>query len=205
MKTALSYLQPDISVVLVAQDKSKNLFKIIDCLLGQTFKSWELIIVDNGSKDNAFQFVNPFVEKHDNIRYIKQKAKSFVSALNIGIQSSLGKHITFIGIDDRFLPGHLQNLYEVSNLHHENFLYHGGFEVIGETKIRNILKPNEKISVYDAPLLYTFFAPREIFFEFGGFKEFGSGSEVDFLDRISKKVNIIKVQEPKTYIHVNII
>ena len=205
MKTALTYLQPDISVVLVAQDKSKNLFKIIDSLLNQTFKSWELIIVDNGSKDNAFQFVNPFMEKHENIRYLKHKTRSFVSALNIGIQSSLGRHVTFVGIDDHFLSVHLQNLYEFSNLQHDNFLYHGGFEVIGDTKIRNILKPTEKISIFEAPLIHTFFAPREVFFEFGGFKEFGAGSEVDFLERISKKVKVFKVEEPKTYIHVNII
>lgn len=205
MKTALTPLQPEISVVLVIQDKSKNLFKIADNLITQTFKSWELIIVDNGSRDNAFQFVNPFLDKHENIRYMKHKTRSFVSALNIGIQASQGKYVTFIGIDDRFQPNHLQNLHDFSNTQHDTFLYHGGFDVIGDTKIRSVLKPNEKVSVYDTPLIYSFFAPREVFFEFGGFKEFGAGTEYDFIERVSKKIPVIKVNEPKTYLYTNII
>ncbi|MFM6453779.1 MAG: glycosyltransferase family 2 protein [Planktothrix sp.] len=76
----------------------------MNSVINQTFKDWELLIVDDGSQDQTFEIINPFLEQWENIRYLKHKNRKQSLSRNAGIQASFGKYITFIDSDDQYKP-----------------------------------------------------------------------------------------------------
>ena len=108
-------IQPDISVILCTYNRAQFLNRTIESVLNQTFANWELIIVDDGSNDNTFAVVNPYMATNHNIRYLKHKNKKQCYAKNAGIQASFGTFITFLDSDDSYLPEHLELRYRLMN------------------------------------------------------------------------------------------
>lgn len=91
-----------ISVILPTYNRAKEIPKSIESILNQTYKDFELIIIDDGSTDNTQEVVAGYQDKR--IRYIKNTtSKHGVSvARNIGIRESTGEYITFNDSDDVF-------------------------------------------------------------------------------------------------------
>ncbi|GAP13466.1 glycosyltransferase [Longilinea arvoryzae] len=71
----------------------------------QTFTDWELIVVDDGSKDNTREVIGEVADQR--IRYIYQENKGLPGARNTGIRNARGEWIAFLDSDDAFLPGKL--------------------------------------------------------------------------------------------------
>ena len=88
-------------------------------VLTQTFKDFEVVVVDDASNDNTREVVQGFTDAR--IRYIQhEKNMGGSAARNTGIKSSLGKYIAFLDDDDEWLPEKLQlqvDLLEKSPLH----------------------------------------------------------------------------------------
>lgn len=204
MKLDVVNTRPEISIVLVIQNKAKNLFKIIDSIKNQTFKNWELVIVDNGSADHPYNFIQPLFDKGLNVRYIRQQKTSYITAKNIGIKASIGSYITFIGSDDKYLPDHLESRLQYMNSNEELSIIQGGFEVIGITKIPDIHDPSKKVSIYDTVLGDSIFASREVFETLKGFKELSEMAVADFWERAESKFKIETIKTPVTYYHTRL-
>ena len=84
---------PLVSFVIRTKNEGKFIGKVLDLLQRQTFKNFEIIIVDSGSTDNTLEIVNKF-----NIKLIKIKQSDFTYgyAINVGIKKSLGKYICIL-------------------------------------------------------------------------------------------------------------
>lgn len=97
-----------ISVILPTYNRAKEIPKSIESILNQTYKDFELIIIDDGSTDNTQEVVAGYQDKR--IRYIQNTtSKHGVSvARNIGIRESTGEYITFNDSDDVFYPDKLE-------------------------------------------------------------------------------------------------
>jgi glycosyltransferase involved in cell wall biosynthesis len=61
-------IQPEISVILCTYNRAKYLNDCINSVVHQTFENWELVIVDDGSEDNSFDVIQPYIQKFNNIR-----------------------------------------------------------------------------------------------------------------------------------------
>ncbi|MEK7290503.1 MAG: glycosyltransferase, partial [Planctomycetota bacterium] len=97
---------PVVSVILPTYNCANFLPHSIQSILSQTYDSYEIIVVDDGSTDNTKEVLNPFMQR---ISYIKlEQNKGLPAARNIGIKSALGKYIAFIDADDIWLPEKLQ-------------------------------------------------------------------------------------------------
>jgi len=105
--------QPFFSVVLPTYNRAHLIGKPIESILAQTFSSWELVVVDDGSTDNTRQVVESFTDAR--IKYIFQKNQERSAARNNGIANALGRYICFLDSDDYFLPERLQRLYNYLN------------------------------------------------------------------------------------------
>ncbi len=88
----------DISIVIPAYNREKDIEKCISSLINQLDDSTEIVIVDDGSDDNTQSVCQRYLK--ENVRFIKQEHSGVSAARNNGIQNSNGKYITFIDSDD---------------------------------------------------------------------------------------------------------
>lgn len=96
-------LNPKVSIVIPTYNQADFLPKAIQSALNQTYRDWEMIIVDDGSTDNTEEIVKGY--KESRIRYIVKKYNFGVSAArNTGIKNSGGKYIAFLDSDDEWFP-----------------------------------------------------------------------------------------------------
>ena len=117
--------KPEISVILSTYNRAKKyLPRAIKSVLNQTFKDFELIIIDDGSTDNTVKVVSSFKDKR--IRYYKiPHFGCDTRAKNIGIKRSRADLIAFLDDDNYFRPDHLQALYNCLKRNEEITLAYG--------------------------------------------------------------------------------
>ncbi len=100
---------PFFSVIIPTYNRSSSVKAAIDSVLGQTFRDFEPIVVDDGSTDGTPGIV---AEYGDRLHYIVQPNAGVSAARNAGIKASSGGHLAFLDSDDLWLPGKLQAHYE---------------------------------------------------------------------------------------------
>ncbi|MEH1780110.1 MAG: glycosyltransferase family A protein [Nostoc sp.] len=191
----------EISVILCTYNREKYLNICINSVLEQTFKDWELLVVDDGSQDNTFEIVNPYVQKFNNIRYLKHKNKKLGYSKNAGVQASFGKYITFIDSDDTYRPNHLESRLKYMQANPGIDLIEGGFFSEEEIFVADYFQPGQIINLRECVLGPTFFGKRRVFFELQGFNNIPYGEDTDFWKRADKIFKTQKVTEPQTYVY----
>lgn len=95
------------SIVIPAFNRAASIEACINSVFSQTEQDYEIIIVDDGSKDNTKEVVESITDSR--IRYIYQENGGGSKARNTGIDNAKGKYIAFLDSDDLFLPHHLAN------------------------------------------------------------------------------------------------
>jgi glycosyltransferase involved in cell wall biosynthesis len=95
------------SIVIPAFNRASTIESCINSVLSQTNQNFEIIVVDDGSKDNTKEVVERIGDSR--IKYIYQDNGGGSKARNTGIDHSAGKYIAFLDSDDIFLPHHLEN------------------------------------------------------------------------------------------------
>ena len=95
-----------ISVIIPTYNRRNTLERAIDSVLSQTFKPFEIIIVDDGSEDGTRNWVQ---EAYPSIKYIYQSNNGVSSARNKGIRSSRGSWIALLDSDDEWMPEKLED------------------------------------------------------------------------------------------------
>ena len=105
-----------ISVIVPVYKVEPYLRKCVDSVLGQTFKDFELILVDDGSPDNCGKICDEYAAADDRVKVIHQVNGGLSAARNAGIDwvmaYSKSEYITFIDSDDWVADTYLERLYE---------------------------------------------------------------------------------------------
>ncbi|WP_291633834.1 glycosyltransferase family A protein [Clostridium sp.] len=102
----------EISIIVPIYNGAKYINECIEMIINQTFKNFELIIVDDGSTDNSFEMCNEYAKKDNRIKLISKKNQGTWAARNKGIDISLGKYIIFFDCDDWYEDNLLKVMYE---------------------------------------------------------------------------------------------
>lgn len=90
-------------------NSEKYISQAIESVLSQTYKIWELIIVDDCSSDNSVKIVESYCERDNRIKLIKLNSRTGpANARNIGIERAQGRYISFLDADDLWLPDKLE-------------------------------------------------------------------------------------------------
>lgn len=117
------------SIIIPTFNRPILLIRAINSVINQTFKSFEIIVVNDGSTSNYDEAEKKILE-HPEILYIKQVNSGRSIARNVGIEKANGQFICFLDDDDYYLPNHLEVLYnEVSNQKQMIGIYHTYTEV----------------------------------------------------------------------------
>jgi glycosyltransferase involved in cell wall biosynthesis len=128
--------QPDlISVIVPIYKVEKYLSRCLDSILSQTYKNFELILINDGSPDNCSVICDTYAGKHDNIIVIHKENGGLSSARNAGIDIAKGKYISFIDSDDYIHKDYLNILVSMLNNSEAKLSMCGYKEVFDLTKI----------------------------------------------------------------------
>lgn len=97
--------QPLISIITPLYNSEKYIGRTIQSVLNQTYKNWEMIIIDDCSTDNSFSLVEQLTKKESRIKLYKNDKNSGAGVTrNNGISKANGKYIAFLDSDDQWLP-----------------------------------------------------------------------------------------------------
>jgi len=105
---------PKVSVIIPTYNRAHLIAETIQSVLAQTFRDFEVIVVDDGSTDNTSDIVSPFP-----VRYFQQENKGPSAARNKGIELARGDYVAFVDSDDILLDKALQKSVEVLDAHPE--------------------------------------------------------------------------------------
>lgn len=108
---------PLISVIIPLYNKEAIIEQTVKSVLSQSFKDFELIIVDDGSTDGSYGIVENI---HDSrLRLIQQENGGPSKARNTGVEHASGEWIVFLDADDELLPGAIETFEKLTKLHSE--------------------------------------------------------------------------------------
>lgn len=135
-----------ISIVIPVYNAEGYLDCSLKSIVSQTYKDWEVILVDDGSKDSSTGICDKYAEEYPNIRCIHKRNGGVSSARNTGIEQAQGEWIFFCDADDMLLPGALEKMTAEAERHQTEFLMFG-YEKVSETGKSLLKKMEEKDKV----------------------------------------------------------
>jgi glycosyltransferase involved in cell wall biosynthesis len=125
---------PKISVIIPTYNSANYLPEAIESVLAQTYKNFEIVVIDDGSTDNTKEVVVPYL---DQIVFLETENGGPAKARNHGIRKSSGEYVAFLDADDIWCPDKLERqlAYFSKNPH-----YHLVFSDAYETGVNNLQK-----------------------------------------------------------------
>lgn len=134
MKENTGLKEPLVSVVVPTYNRQDTIIRALDSIVKQTFSDFEIIIVDDCSRDNTVTCINEYKYK-DKIRlYILEKNSGANAARNKGIEMSVGKYIAFLDSDDVWDEAYLEEMVDTALNENKNLVC-SSFFVVDEKNI----------------------------------------------------------------------
>lgn len=112
-------MRPLISIIMPVYNTGTILNKTVDSIRNQSFTNFELIIIDDGSKEETATLCDIISEKDDRIKVIHIKNSGTCAARNVGIDTAKGEYITFCDHDDVYNIGILEEELRLINQEHQ--------------------------------------------------------------------------------------
>lgn len=93
-------MNPEISVIVPVYNVEKYLCSCIDSILAQTFTDFELLLIDDGSKDKSGEICDEYAKRDCRVKVFHKENGGVSSARNLGIDESKGEYLFFVDSDD---------------------------------------------------------------------------------------------------------
>lgn len=204
------------SVVIPLYNKAPYVEKAIKSVLSESFADYELIIVDDGSKDESVAVAQKAIEGQGNCRLVRQENAGVSMARNNGVATSQGNYLCFLDADDWWDPLFLEEMVKLIADYPDAGIYGTSYTIVNETKHKTRVSPIgvnvgfEKgyinyCQVYAKTLAMPLWTgavcvPRRVFEEMGGFPK-GIKLGEDFLlwIHIALKYKVAFLNKPLAY------
>lgn len=115
-----------ISIILPIYNAQDYIRRCVESIQDQTYKNWELVIIDNGSTDDSYVICREYAREDSRIEVVHQYQNKGVSvARNLGLERASGEFITFIDADDWVQKNYLQELLSTQKEHEADMVVCG--------------------------------------------------------------------------------
>lgn len=155
-----------ISIILTSYNYEEFISQSIESVIAQTICDWELIIIDDGSKDNSVNIIKSYCEKDSRIKLFthpQNKNKGLVASVKLGLEKAQNDWIAFLESDDYLAPNYLEEKFNFLKKYPECKFLYNNVECFGN------LKKVEKFKGYFLKLdkLWDNEEFKDVFDEFG--------------------------------------
>ena len=205
-------MQPLISVIVATYKHDDMLLRALNSLASQTYRNFEIIVVDDNANEEFNSRVNDVITKfrqeNENIKlnYIVNKTNlGSAKTRNVGIDASNGEYITFLDDDDLYLPENLEK--QVENMIKTGadygltdiILYYDD-ESLCEQRIRNYIKSYKKEDLIRYHLRYHLSGTDTLIFKKEYLEKIGKFGNIDFGDEFLLMLKAIENEGKFTYL-----
>lgn len=207
MTTIPSNQEPLVSIILCTYNRVHLVKRAIASVLMQTYRNWELLIIDDGSTDSTESVILPLVMSDPRIVYVRHSNKGLALSRNAGIKLANGTFTTFLDSDDEYRENHLATRVTIMARRPSVALLYGGIEYVGPEEKRYVpdaRRPGKKIHLSKCYASGTFFARTSTFRAMRGFRNLPFAEDFDFIQRMKKHgFTILRVHQPTYRYHVD--
>ncbi|MCW4030144.1 MAG: glycosyltransferase [Candidatus Bathyarchaeota archaeon] len=203
---------PAVSVVIPTKNRSRLLNNAIQSILLQSFKDFEVLIIDSASTDNTKEIVSSFKDPRLNYFFLKSD-KGVCAARNLGLTKAKGDFIAFLDDDDMWLPHKLQVQYDILKSQSD-------FDGVFESSYYVLIDESRKVALLRKPqtfqnLYYSLLAEnilgncsglllkRACIDELSFDENLKAAEDWDFVIRLSKQFSLAQINEPLVYYRVH--
>lgn len=205
---------PRVSVIMPCYNSEKYLRKAIQSVLDQTYRNFELIIIDDNSTDNTETIIKEYEQKDFRIRYYKKdkSEKGISKTMNKGIELARGQYITRMDSDDIIIPEKIEQQIHFLDANKEYGICSVNIAMMDNLdNIYNInVYPEQKVPsewtflwtnpIPNAPCMYRTSIIKENNIKFNELK---TAEDYDFLKQLVTKTKIHMINEPLYYYRHN--
>jgi len=215
----MQYDAPEVSCILPVYNGEGYIAEAVQSVLIQTYENFELIIIDDGSRDGSPAILRSFAEKDPRVKIITKENGGIVSALNAGLEAARGKYIARMDADDIMFPNRLELQRNFLEAHPEVVMVGGLLHSIDEHG-RGIQEPDnhnvgkDPVFMPHNLLIYPPKAPRPLhplimlrkkaLQEIGGYRDaYRHVEDYDMYLRICKCGKVADIQEMLLYYRIH--
>lgn len=127
-----------VSVIVPTYNRAQYLPRALNSVLAQTYRDYEVIVVDDGSTDETPQAMKPFEGR---VTYVRQKNGGSASARNRGIEEAKGEYIAFLDSDDYWVADKLEAQVRILDAHPKVGIVYGRMPIVNEKGEKIGMKP----------------------------------------------------------------
>lgn len=182
----------EISVIMLTYNREKLVSRAIESISGQTFDSFEFIVVDNGSSDSSGLIADSYAQNDSRIQVIHRERGNIGTGRNTGLDAARGRYIMFIDDDDFAYPDMLDFLHllitkhnadiaicgstkEIDGIEQPNFLFDEILEMTASESVIEYLKRKRWNAAMPTKLLKRELFDKIRFFENGNYDDISVG------------------------------
>jgi glycosyltransferase involved in cell wall biosynthesis len=131
-------VSPTVSINLCCYNSEPFLDETLRSIVAQTYKDWELVVIDDGSTDSTGSIIREYISRGYPIVYHRQENHGLGYSRNEAIKRSSGQYIAFIDHDDLWLPGKLEKQVPLFNDLEVDLVYGNFYEINEDGSQRQI-------------------------------------------------------------------
>lgn len=172
-------MTPLISIIMPVWNGERYLAEAVRSILGQTFRDFEFIILDDGSTDRTPEILAEFAALDSRVRIIPLEHEGIVTALNRGVAESRARWIARMDADDVSHPERLARQWDAVGKNPQAVLCHTHINIIGDpayvTKAGRFIRSHALIALrlcFQCPIVHpTVMFRKDSFLECGGYRQ----------------------------------
>lgn len=147
------------SIIIPVFNAAETVDDCIMSVVSQTYQSFEILLVDDGSDDGSLEICEQWKKKDSRIRVFHQKNCGASSARNTGIRNAIGQYIQFVDADDTITSDCLEKIQTIIERYQEPDVVEYRLNYFGPNGVNNIQGTILKDGIYDREYLQNVFLP----------------------------------------------
>lgn len=140
-----------VTIITASYNYSQYIGGAIESVINQTYKDWEMLVIDDGSKDNSVEIIKEYVKKDNRIKLLTHpdnENRGLVETLKLGLSEAKGEFVVFLESDDYIKEDYIEKKLEIFNKNNSVGLVYNNVQMIGLAPSKKYINWINRINNY---------------------------------------------------------